>query len=70
LLRQFPGRFLDEIDTQMDWPRYLRALAAQRIAGIEARRVNGIADPEKLTAEDREAIQEHDELLRDFDDGE
>lgn len=52
----------------MDWPRYLRALAAQRIAGVEARRVVGIAEPDKLTAEEWEAVAEHDELLREYGD--
>lgn len=50
----------------MDWGRYKRALAAQRIAGIEARRLTGIAEPDKLTAEEWEAVEEHDRLLSEY----
>lgn len=65
MLQRFPGRTLEELDG-MDWPRYLRALAAERIEAIEYRRRMWMAKKlkaEDITPEDWEAIQEHDEWL-------
>lgn len=52
----------------MDWPRYLRALAARRVEQVEQRREVGIADSDKLTTEEWEAVEEHDKLLSEYSD--
>lgn len=66
LLRQFPGRTLDELD-QMDWARYLRAIEIDRIVAIEARRqqfLDGHIAPDAMTPDDWLVIQEHDQLMQ------
>jgi hypothetical protein len=66
LLRQFPGRTLDELD-QMDWARYLRAIETDRIVAIEQRRqqfLSGSIAPDAMTAEDWDVIQEHDRIMK------
>ncbi len=50
----------------MDWGRYLRAAEVQRIRRIEQRREVGIEDPKKLTPEEWEMIQAHDNLLEQY----
>lgn len=49
----------------MDWGRYLRAMKARRIEGIEARRMAAINDTDKMTPELALLVLEHDELVRD-----
>ena len=65
LLRKFPSRTLDELD-EMDWPRYLRAMQAEKIEAIEERRKLFMANkiqPDELTADEWEAIREHDRWI-------
>lgn len=63
LLAHFPGRTLDELDA-MDWPRYLRALAARRVFRVEEQRTELIAGRiQTLSEEDLNQIVEHDELM-------
>lgn len=52
----------------MNWPRYLRALAARRVEQVEQRRDRGIADNDALTTEDWEAVEAHDQLLSEYTD--
>lgn len=66
-MKRFPTRTLDELD-RMDWPRYLRALEADRIEQVEDRRALYLAQKlkaEDLTADDWERIQMHDEWMAD-----
>ncbi len=49
----------------MDWGRYLRAVATQNVRSIEKRREAGIADPDKVTADEWKLIQAHDNLLEE-----
>ena len=66
LLRHFPGRFLEEIDTQMDWHRYMRAVAAaaaERIEDKRALQMSGKLKATDLDAATWEAIQLHDKLM-------
>ena len=68
LLREFPGRTLDELD-RMDWPRYIRAKEVERVAAIEARRkqfLSGDLAPNALTADEWDAISEHDALMKQY----
>jgi hypothetical protein len=66
LLRQFPGRTLDELDS-MDYARYLRALEAKQISDVEQmRRLYLSKDaPKEQDADIWKAIQAHDRLLDD-----
>ena len=69
LLRYFPGRFLDEIDTAMDWPRFLAAMEAGAAERIEERRdmlMEKKLKQSDLSAEDFAAIARHDELLEEL----
>lgn len=66
LLRLFPGRFLEEIDEQVDWGRLQRALAADRIREVETVRlqnIQGIVKYEHMSDADLKAIAEHDEII-------
>lgn len=68
LLKGFPGRFLEEIDSAMDWNRYLRSLEAERVEQIEARRILYLAG--KIKADDISdgewlAIDAHDAMMSD-----
>lgn len=68
LLRRFPGRFLDEIDTQMDWARFMAAVKAEATERVEDRRemqMTGKLKAKDLSAADWEAIKRHDELLEE-----
>ena len=47
----------------MDWGRYLRAMKARRIEGIEAQRMAAIDDPKRMTPELAVLVLEHDELV-------
>ena len=65
LLRRFPNRTLDELD-RMDWPRYLRALEAEKIEAVEDRRALFLTkkiDADAMTPDDWQAIQKHDEWV-------
>jgi hypothetical protein len=65
LLKQFPGRTLDELDG-MDYARYLRALEAQDVAETEQLRrlyLKGEIDADKQSGDVWESIKAHDELL-------
>ena len=53
----------------MDWGRYLRAMKARRIEGVEAQRMAAINDTAKMTPELAELVLEHTKLLREIDDG-
>lgn len=66
LLRKFPGRTLDELD-RMDWMRYQRAMEAQRILDIEAKRAAFTSgDLESLTVDEWLVVQENDRLLEEY----
>lgn len=68
LLKAFPGRFLEEIDTTMDWHRYLRSIEAERAEQIEARRILYLAGKIKATdISDDEwlVIDAHDAMVSD-----
>lgn len=68
LLREFPGRTLDELD-RMDWPRYIRAKEVERVAAIEARRKQFLAGDlaaNALTADEWDTISEHDALMKQY----
>jgi hypothetical protein len=65
LLRQFPGRTLDELD-QMDLYRYLRARAAANIERVETLRQRQIDGKDvELDEDDWRMILEHDALMGD-----
>lgn len=56
---------MEEIDRQMDWQRYLRALDARTAEHIEERRdamLHGDIKRENISPEEWEAIREHDEI--------
>lgn len=64
LLRQFPGRTLDELDG-MDWGRYLRAMEADHMQTIEDKRIaqiNGDIKADAITPEEWEQIKANDLL--------
>lgn len=66
LLKRFPGRFLEELDTLMDWNRFLRSLEAERAEQIEVRRVlylEGKLKDSDITADDWEVIEAHDAMM-------
>lgn len=64
LLRRFPGRTLEELDT-MNWPRYMRAMAAERIMQAEEKRSLFLGGAIKtMSEEDWQIIAENEELLR------
>ena len=68
MLRRFPGRTLEELDT-VDWFRFMRALEAERIEKIEERRelhVTGKLEAKDLSTDDWESIKRHDELLAEY----
>lgn len=66
LLRRFPGRTLEELDT-MNWPRYMRAMAAERILLAEERRAAWLGGAIKSMSEDEwKIIAENDELVRHY----
>lgn len=68
LLRQFPGRTLDELDG-MDWPRYVRAKEVERVTAIEDRRRQFLAGDlaaNSITDDEWDAITEHDELMQQY----
>lgn len=62
LLKHFPGRTLEELDL-IDWGRLLRAVAVGKVMQTEALRDLGIAEPDRVTPDQWEEIQKHDELL-------
>ena len=65
LLRKFPSRTLDELD-MMGWPRYLRAMQAEKIEAVEERRKLFMSDrieASDLTSDEWEAIREHDRWI-------
>ena len=66
LLRKFPGRTLDELD-RMDWMRYQRAMEAQRILDIEAKRAAFTSgDLESLSTDEWAVVLENDRLLEEY----
>ena len=69
LLRKFPGRTLDELD-RMDWMRYQRAMEAQRILDIEAKRSAFTSgDLESLSTDEWAVVLENDRLLEEYTNG-
>jgi len=68
-MERFPGRTLEEIDG-MNWPRYLRAMEARNMAGIEDARkaqINGDIKTADMDTSIWEAIKEHDALMAEVD---
>lgn len=68
LLKRFPGKTLDELDT-IDWPRHLRAWEAESIERLEERRRQQIAGEipaDSLSADEWERIKAHDALLIEY----
>jgi hypothetical protein len=64
LLRKFPGRTLEELDA-MNWPRYMRAMEAERIMQVEEKRLALLGGHIKsMSADEWELIAENEELLR------
>lgn len=64
LLRKFPGRTLEELDL-MNWPRYMRAMEAERIMQVEEKRLALLGGHIKtMTPDEWELIAENEELLR------
>ena len=63
-MERFPGRTLEEIDA-MNWPRYLRAMEARNMAGVEDARKAQINGDIKASDMDQliwQAIKEHDRI--------
>lgn len=66
MLQHFPGRFLDEIDEQMDVFRFLRALDARSVESIEKLRTDYANDSDhkiKLTDAQMAQMDRHDRLI-------
>ncbi len=66
LLKRFPGRLLEELDTLMDWNRFLRSLEAERAEQIEVRRslyLAGKLKPDDITSDEWEVIEAHDAMM-------
>ena len=66
LLKRFPGRFLEELDTLMDWNRFLRSLEAERAEQIEVRRslyLAGKLKADDISADEWEVIEAHDAMM-------
>lgn len=66
LLREFPGRTLEELD-RMDYLRFLRAVDARRMNQVEQKRSAWFREQEmKLSTRERRAIASHDKLLKEY----
>ena len=68
-MRRFPGRFPNEIDEQLDWFRFLRAVESEHIERIEDKRemqIKGEIKPTDLLTSEWESILEHDEILAEY----
>ena len=64
LLRKFAGRTLEELD-QINWPRYMRAMEAERVMQVEERRLALLGGHIKnMSADDWELISENEEILK------
>lgn len=66
LLKRFPGRFLEELDTLMDWNRFLRSLEAERAEQIEVRRslyLAGKLKADDISTDEWEVIEAHDAMM-------
>ena len=66
LLQHFSGRFLDEIDTQMDVFRFLRAVQARSIERIEQVRkdqIKGKIKAADTSGDEWKQIKRHDLLV-------
>jgi len=71
-LQHFAGRFLDEIDTEMDIFRFLRALQARGIERIEQTRkehIKGKIKPDAISSEEWKQIKAHDAKIESLLDG-
>lgn len=68
MLELFPGRFLEEIDTQVDMARIGRMLEMRRIRGVEERFKLDLAGKlaKGATSGDAEALSEHQRLLDEY----
>lgn len=67
MIKSFPGRTLEELDT-IDWPRYMRAVAAVEMDRIEEKKASVLAkylEPKQVSPKDWESIQEHDALIEE-----
>jgi hypothetical protein len=65
LLKQFPGRTLEELDG-MNYVRYLRAMEVRHIEQVEQMRTSylkGEVPNDKQDSDVWSAIREHDDLL-------
>jgi hypothetical protein len=72
LLQHFTGRFLDEIDTEMDIFRFLRALQARGIEQTEKTRrehIKGKIKPDAISSEEWKQIKAHDAKIESLLDG-
>lgn len=68
MLRRFPGRTLEELDT-MDWARYMRAMEAEKVMVAEEKRSAFLGGTIKtMSATDWEIVAENESILRKYDD--
>jgi len=66
LLQHFSGRFLDEIDTQMDVFRFLKAIQARGIERIEQTRkdqIKGKIKAADISTDEWKQIKRHDLIM-------
>lgn len=64
-MSRFPGRTLEELD-QMDYGRLMRAIEADNMQAVEARRKAHFANPQlQLTPDEWVAIERHDRMMAD-----
>ena len=71
-MQHFTGRFLDEIDTEMDIFRFLRALQARGIEQTEKTRrehIKGKIKPDAISSEEWKQIKAHDAKIESLLDG-
>ena len=52
----------------MDWGRYLKAMDAGNVEGIEDRRLAQMSGKAKLDSDEWDAIREHDQMMADWAD--
>lgn len=65
-MRAFPGRFPNEILNELDFSLFSRITEARNIEAVELRRRAWYDTGAELTAEEWEAIREHDDLVQDY----
>ena len=70
LLKRFPGRTLEELDS-IDWFRFMRALEAEKIERVEEKlelMTSKKLKAKDVSAADHKALIRHDELLAEYGD--